>query len=299
MSRFSGIDKYWQEADLSINGRTAKALMQAGVKVHPCRECGTSAKAPYTPRGFLAASSDPIDRDRWSLMFPRAVWGLPCALNNVLALDADRHGKGDGVANLFALFQRYQFDRRTVPAVITPSGGMHFYFNRPLGLGQTRGTLCQAVDVRDNAYVIAPGCTMADGREYQLVEGTLEQFARAIGSRRLPDPPEWLLPMLVHPPIAQRTDLQTPATVDDETLKNQIKGIVRAILRAEEGTRNLLLFWGACRLAEMVAADLIGLEIAEMLLDDAGTHIGLPPREIRATAISGLRRVLGGNHNAR
>jgi len=298
MGKFSDIDKYWQDANSSINARTADTLMQAGVKVHPCRERGTSAKAPYTPRGFLAASSDPIDLDRWSLMFPRAIWGLPCALNNVLALDADRHGKGDGVANLFALFQRHQFNRRTVPAVITPSGGMHFYFNRPLGLGQTRGTLCQAVDIRDNAYVIAPGCTLADGREYQLIEGTLEQFARAIGSRRLPDPPEWLLPMLVHPPIEPRTNLQTPATLDDETVQNQIKGILRTILRAEEGTRNMLLFWGACKLAEMVAADLVALGIVEMLLDDAGTRIGLPSREIRATAISGLRKVLGGDHDA-
>ena len=179
------------------NFLTASALMRAGVMVFPCQEGGSSAKAPYIRRGFKEASTDPIKADLWLAKYPNAVWGLPCAMNGVLVLDADRHGKGDGVANLFALFEGNRFDWRNVPTVATPNGGYHFYFSRPVTMGQTRATLCEAVDVRDNAYVIAPDCWMLNGLRYSLVEGTLHQFAEAIATHCLPEPPAWMIPLLV------------------------------------------------------------------------------------------------------
>lgn len=279
------------------NIRTRSALMRAGVTVFPCQEGGAFAKAPYTRRGFKDATTDQLTADLWSLKYPGAVWGLPCAMNGVLVLDADRHGKGDGVANILALFESNQFDWRSVPTVATPSGGYHFYFNRPAGMGRTRATLCQAVDIRDNAYVIAPECRMLGGRGYALVEGNLTQFAEAIATHCLPDPPIWMTPMLVHPPAPKWTG--STRSVDEEALKKQVKGILLAVLRAEEGNRNRLLFWAACRLAELVRADLLALEVAEMLLDEAGSRVGLPVPETRNTAISGLRTILRGARDAR
>src|SRR5687768_14436803 len=89
----------------SQNFLTATALIAAGVNVFPCVEGGSTAKAPYTRHGFKEASTDPIKVDLWLSKYPDAIWGLPCAMNGVLVLDADRHGKGDGVANLLALFE--------------------------------------------------------------------------------------------------------------------------------------------------------------------------------------------------
>ena len=273
-------------------------LMRAGVKVFPCRELGAALKTPYINRGFKQATADILIGEVWARKFPHAVWGLPCALNNVLVLDADRHGKGDGVANLLALFARHGFDWHDVPTVATPNSGYHFYFNRPAGLGPTKAHLCEAVDVRDNGYVIAPECQMGDGRWYRLVEGGLTDFAEAIAARLLPDPPEWMMPMLVHPPASKWVGASKPVAVDDETLRNQIKGLMLSALRAEEGNRNKLLFWVTCRLAEMVRDDLLAIEVAEMLLEELGARIGLPMRETRNTAISGLRTILGGDHDA-
>lgn len=298
VSRFSDIGRYWQCAERSPNICTATLLMQANVKIFPCREGGPDLKAPYTARGYHAASINPVMREIWSRDYPDAGWGVPCAPNNIIVLDADRHGDADGVASLFALFQRYQFDHRSVPAVTTPNNGMHFYFKRPAGLGQTRGTLCRAVDIRDKAYVIAPGCRMADGRVYRLVEGTIEQFAGAIGTQSLAEPPEWMLPMLIHPPRPQRTISPTLATADEETLKNQIRGILKALLRAEQGTRNKLLYWAACRLGEMILTEIITYELAEALLERAGEELGLSAREIRSTIASGLRKAREGDRNA-
>lgn len=273
------------------------ALMRAGVKVFPCREGGLSPKAPYTRRGFKEATTDLRAASAWSVTYPGAIWGLPCAANGVLVLDADRHGKGDGVANLIALFERWGFDWRSVPTVSTPNGGYHFYFKRPCALGRTKATLCEAVDIRDKAYVVAPGCQMPDGRSYRLVEGTLEDFTEAVAARWLPEPPSWMLPMLIHPPVPPPAETAPP--IDDERIKNQIKGLIVALLSAEDGNRNRLLFWVACRLAELVREELLALELAEMLLDDAGHRIGLSTREIRATAISGLRTAWEGEHDVR
>lgn len=276
---------------------TGSALMRAGVMVFPCQEGGASAKAPYTRRGFKDATTDQLTADLWSLKYPGAIWGMPCALNGVLVLDADRHGKGDGVGNILAIFERHQFDWRTVPVVATPSGGYHFYFRRPDGLGRTKATLCDAVDVRDNAYVITPDCTMRDGRRYDLVEGTALQLAYSIAARSLPIPPAWLVAMLLHPPAPPPRGSAEP--MDDEALLNQIKGIIGATLQAEEGNRNMLFFWAACRLAEMVNADLLVQEWAAAVLEETGTRLGLPERETLATIASSLRTAREGDRNAR
>lgn len=276
--------------------------MAAGIKVIPCREWGATIKAPYVKRGFKEATTDILIWEVWAQKFPLAVWGIPCALNNFLVLDADRHGEADGVANLLALFSLHGFDWRNVPRVATPNDGFHLYFNRPPGMGPTKGNLCKAVDIRDNGYVIAPDCQMGNGRWYRLIDGTLEELAYAISARKLPDPPEWMVSLLVHPPVPRWTG--TPPFVattepEDDALRNQIKGLILSLLGAEEGNRNKHLFWTACRLAEMVRDDLLALAVAEMLLDEAGARIGLTVQETRDTSVSALRTILGGEHDAR
>lgn len=52
-------------------------------------------------------------------------------------------------------------------------------------------------------------------------------------------------------------------------------------------------------MAEMVRDDLLALAAAEMLLDEAGARIGLTVQETRGTAVSALRTILGGEHDAR
>jgi hypothetical protein len=263
----------------------------------PCQEGGASAKAPYSRRGFKDASADPSKVDLWLSKHPGAMWGVPCAMNGALVLDADRHGKGDGVASLLTLFERHHFCWQAVPVVATPNGGFHFYFRRPDGLGPTKARLCDAVDIRDNAYVIAPGCALVDGRSYKLVEGTLEQFATAIARGSIPAPPDWLIQMLVHQP--RPLPHETAGPIDDETIRHQVMGIMTALLDAQQGERNNYLYWAACRFADMIRTDLISYLLAEMLLERAGAALGLSERETRTTVVSGLRKAWEGGDDAR
>lgn len=269
------------------NFELARAYAAFSVPVFPCREAGERAKSPYIANGYHQANASPDILRQWAAMYPRALYGLPCAPNGLFVLDADRHGNGDGVANIMALFARHGFDWQSVPVVQTPGDGLHCLFQKPVGLGKTKGRIADAVDVRDNGYIIAPGNTLPDGRHYALVNGTVEQLATAIANRSLPLMPEWLIASVLQPYRAP-TPLKAPANV--EAAANQLRGLVHAIVSAPSGNRNRVLYWAACRLGGFVSQGIVGGEAALALLLAAGQQAGLGENETHATAMSGLHQ---------
>jgi len=277
---------------VSANRDIALTYARHGVCIFPCREVDSArgkAKAPYSRNGYHDASTDNRQLKTWDALHPAAIYGLPCASNGVFVLDADRHGSGDGVESICALFAHYGFNLSSYPCVRTPRDGLHVIFRRPTELGKTIGRLTATIDVRDNAYIIAPGTVLPDGRQYQLLNGTIEGLAEAIGKRTLPLLPNWLADLVIQPPLQVKT--QTQAPTDPDILKKQICGLVRKVVCAPEGNRNRVLFWASCRVAALVAQGLIGGGDALALLTEAGRQAGLSNYEATATAKSGLRRV--------
>ncbi len=277
---------------MNSNQSIALTYARHGVYIFPCREVDSArgkAKAPCTRNGYHGASTDNSQLQIWERAHPTALYGLPCATNGVFVLDADRHGNGDGVESIFALFTHYGFNLFLYPCVRTPRDGLHVIFRRPAELGKTNGTLSAAIDVRDNAYIIAPGTVLPDGRQYQLLNGTIEGLAEAIGKRTLPLLPNWLADLVVQPPLQVKTQTQAPTDLD--ILKKQICGLIRKVVCAPEGNRNRVLFWASCRVGALVAQGLIGAGDALALLIEAGRQAGLSNYEATATAKSGLRRV--------
>jgi hypothetical protein len=220
-------------------------------------------------------------------MYRNALYGLPCAPLNLFVLDADRHGNGDGVANVMAAFSLHGFDWQSVPVVQTPGDGLHFIFQKPAGLGKTKGKIAEAVDVRDNGYIIAPGNVLPDGRRYALVNGSIEQLAAAIASHSLPSMPEWLIAAALQP---YRAPPSFKPSVNAEAATNQLRGLVQAVIGAPSGNRNHLLYWAACRLGGLVSQGIVGGDAALALLIEAGQQSGLGIGEATATVLSGLRQ---------
>lgn len=271
----------------TANSWLANVYAQYGVPVFPCREAGERAKSPYVANGYHQANTDPDLLKQWAAMYRNALYGLPCAPNGLFVLDADRHGNGDGVANILNIFAQYGFDWQSVPVVQTPGDGLHFIFQRPAGLPKTKGKIAEAVDVRDNGYIIAPGNTLPDGRRYGLVHGTIEQLASAIASRSLPIMPVWLVAAALRPYRAP-TPFKAPANVEVAT--NQLRGLLQAVIGAPAGNRNRALYWAACRLAGLVSQGIVNAEAATALLVEAGRQAGLSQGETHATVMSGLRQ---------
>ena len=269
------------------NGVLASIYAHFGVPVFPCREAGDRAKSPYVSNGYHQANTHPDLLKVWASMYRGALYGLPCAPNNLFVLDADRHGNGDGVANVMAIFARHGFHWQSVPVVQTPGDGLHFIFQKPDGLAKTKGKIAEAVDVRDNGYIIAPGNVLPDGRRYAMLNGSIEQLAAAIASRSLPLMPEWLVAIALQP-YRPPASFQPPANAEAAT--NQLRGLVQAVICAPSGNRNRLLYWAACRLGGLVSQGIIGSDAALALLIEAGQQAGLRIGEATATALSGLRQ---------
>lgn len=269
-----------------MNGALAVIYAKAGIPVFPCREAGTLAKSPYIKRGYHSASVEMALLSCWASMHPNAVYGLPCNPNGLLVLDADRHGQGDGVASLLALFDRYGFDLQSAPCVRTPRNGLHIIFARPADLEKTKGALTDAIDIKDNGYIIAPGNILPDGRAYQLLNGSIDQLASCIASNTLPAVPDWLRSLIVSSPkpISPSGNYKT----NPQQCINSLTGIVRTIINAGEGSRNQALYWAACRIGELIQQGAINEQAAYALLVEAGAQVGLPNHEAYATAKSGI-----------
>lgn len=278
----------------SNNAELARIAMINGVKIFPCRSADDALgriKSPLTRRGYHDAECQLSRLYAWVNQYPNAMYGLPCAPNDVFVLDADRHGNGDGVEMLMTLFGYHRFDWRTVPCVRTPSDGLHVIFARPAGLGKTLGKVATAIDIRDNGYIILPGSTTADGRRYEILNGTVERLSEHIAKRWLPAIPEWLRTLVEQKP-AQSMGRRPRMSMGRQI--SQIEGILNSVRTAACGERNKLLHWAACRVGEAVAIGSISFSDAEALLVHAGSCCGLGEAEVRSTVRSGLQKTTSG-----
>lgn len=284
---------------MTPNHAAALTYCGYGVRIIPVREANSSAgpaKAPYVPGGFRSATAERRQIDRWRATFPSAAYGLPCRMNGIIAIDADRHGAGDGVTEVLALFERFGVEPSAGPVVITPRDGRHFIYRRPDGLGETRGKIGSAVDVRDNAYVVAAGSVMATGGCYALAAGTVSQLAAAIASGSLPLLPQALCDLIAKPaPPPRRHKEHVPSPLPgaisarcEVDPRPRLAGLVRAVASAPPGQRNATLHWAACRAGELVGAGVLPLHVAFAALVEAGFIIGLTERETVATIRSGM-----------
>ncbi|MCM3566437.1 hypothetical protein, partial [Hydrogenophaga intermedia] len=69
----------------------------------------------------------------------------------------------------------------------------------------------------------------------------------------------------------------------------RLEGLLRTLGQAQEGQRNTVLRWTACRVGEMLAGgELPDAWRAAAALEIVATSIGLTPREARATIRSGF-----------
>jgi hypothetical protein len=185
-----------------------------------------------------------------------------------------------------ALFDHYKFDYGSAPCVRTPRNGLHVIFARPAGLGKAKGKLSDAIDIKDNGYIIAPGNILPDGRAYRLLNGSVEQLAGCISANTLPPVPEWLKQLIVQPP----KPVKKPSTYQPTAQQcvNSVSGIVRTVINAGEGNRNRALYWASCRIGELARQGAINEQAAFALLVEAGTQAGLSAPEVHATAKSGM-----------
>ncbi len=158
----------------------SERLLQLGriVPIHP----GT--KRPWVRSVIASASSDPAVISKWAKTRPGCAWGLRIESNDLIVLDLEGTGKGNGRRTLDWIECDHGLRLPDGPVSTTPSGGRHMYFRLPQAyIGKirnwTRALPGIDVRVRGGLVVIPP----SPGRMW------LESF----DDLALEELPEWFL----------------------------------------------------------------------------------------------------------
>jgi hypothetical protein len=237
-------------------------------------DCGdNAAKHPLTVHGQNDATTDLRQVTAWWTRWPWANIGSRPRAENVV-LDVDPRHAGD--VHLLDLTQRHG----PLPATLTArtgGGGQHIWLRYN---GKARGQLCQGIDVKTSTgYLVMPPSLHISGRRYEWM-----------AVLPIAPSPGWV-GQLLDPPAPIRRD--TPIDPALAGSRQAVAGLLRAVLTAPEGKRNIMLNWASYRLFEKVRDGHLTETAAEPMLLDAATDVGLPDDQSRRTIGSARRAVLG------
>ncbi|HIW95181.1 MAG TPA: bifunctional DNA primase/polymerase [Candidatus Corynebacterium gallistercoris] len=224
-------------------------------------------KRPLTRHGFKDFTTNPMQIRRWWSQHPTANIGArPPKWTVVLDIDP-RNG---GLETWQHLTGKSTHPTDTL-VTLTGSGGWHIWYRLPYA-APIRGHAGDGIDVKArNGYLVMPGSIHPDtGRAYECVNWCA-----------LADLPELPTQLRKHVYTAP----PKPAPVIPRNLQRKTTGahLVRWLADAQDGSRNLMLFWAACRAVEH------GYDILPDLAATAEA-IGLPADEVARTITSAKRQ---------
>jgi hypothetical protein len=165
-----------------------RAMLEAALRYadlgYPVFPCLGDAKEPKTGHGFLDASIDPEEIERWWSDAPYANLAIATAGLAVIDIDGNDNtwlsSEPDKLLQLAA-----------APTALTPHDGRHHVFRQPAGRAWrcTNGRLAPKVDTRaDGGYLLVAPSRVGRGR-YRWLEGQ----ELDVSADRLPEPPDWLV----------------------------------------------------------------------------------------------------------
>lgn len=235
-------------------------LAKRGLPVFPC----DNDKRPFTAHGFKDACVDLDLIHRWWTRWPTALIGVPTGMK-FCVVDVDlQHREA-----------QQWYARAKIPITrihVTRSGGRHILFRPHDKVGCSAGKLWPHVDTRGSGgYIIWWPAERLD----------------VLHAETLASVPDWIIGKL-NPPAPPPPPPRT-VTQGSEHVRQKLNGIIRTIAAAREGERNRVTFWGACRLAEMVAEFTLGQNDAIDIAVEAASRNGLPRREALRTAQSAFQ----------
>lgn len=217
----------------------------------------------------------------WWQRWPEANIGLATgSINDIVVLDVDPRNGGD--AALADLERRFGLLPQTAISH-TGSGGRHVLFRHVPGVRGGSHRLGPGLDIKsEGGYIVAPPSVHPSGRRYAW------QVDAQLGSVEIAMAPAWLKPALVTAPQPPRLGPKVSRCVIGLG-RARLAALARTVVRATEGSRNCVLFWAACRVAEMVAQNQLAGAFAMQVLVIAAQRAGLPEHEASRTVESAFR----------
>lgn len=141
-------------------------------------KCSSPGKHPIQIGGFNTATREKTKITAWWERWPNANVGIATGPSGLAVIDVDpRHGGDDAFAGLSERFGSFE-----TAAVVTGSGGSHYYFRAPdsvtikstsASFADAKGEKLEGVDVRAaGGYVVAPPSRHISGDTYQWDAGS-------------------------------------------------------------------------------------------------------------------------------
>lgn len=241
------------------------------------------SKLPAVPkteggRGVLDATLDINQIEKWAARWPSANIGLACGgESGILVLDIDI-GNG-GLQSIRAL----QAAGKQFPSTVmsrTANGGWHAYFAYTPGPNNSKSRLGRGLDIRTSGgYVLAPPSELDGGKFYRWLRQPLGRFLVSF--------PAWAVQAL-------KPREETPFYTERVGIPGDIEPLVKKVLELGNGERNAILYWAACRGAEMASRGEVSPSAVTNALRGAAHQQGLSLKEADKTIGSAFNKVLGG-----
>lgn len=270
---------------------------------HPdCARC-RAEKAPR--RGWRWQShrtaNPAVVRKHWPADGPNL--GIACGPSRLVVVDLDtpahgadlpdqwrRSGVHEGADVLACLLEEHGQGWPATHTVMTASRGMHLYFQavpgRPIPNSVNR--VGPMIDVRGDGnsdgtpgggYVLGAGSSVG-GTRYETIDDSPPIAL-----------PDWLANLAdTRPPPRPRPDPAATGAAPPRP-RARFVGLLDTLLTAPVGQRNSILYWTACRAAELVRPGDLDEASVVTALTVAATSIGLTDREASATIGSAFGRV--------
>lgn len=157
-------------------------------------------------------------------------FGIDCERNGLVVVDPDTQ---DALTAFGDLWKKHEGTRRLRTYAVKTPHGHHFYFNAIEGLV-----------VRNSVSRLAPNLDIRGVGGFVNAPPTPGYRVLLRGPVR--DLPEWLAHLLVAPrPKRSNTDGLSDAR------QHSLGGLIATLANARPGTRNNILYWCLCRVAEM------------------------------------------------
>jgi hypothetical protein len=257
---------------------SALELACRGFSCFPCN----ADKRPACAHGFKEATTDPIALQRLWAVSPGVLVGVATGpASGIAVVDVDaKHPE----AHAWWLDNRGQLMPTRVHR--TTSGGLHLVYRDLDGLRCSTSRIAKGVDVRAaGGYVCwwpAAGCPVLSNHPCTPWPSFLAYLAQDQDAAPTA-------------PVRAGTP-RRPVTADE--IEARIFGLLKYVHGAAEGERNARLFWGACKIRNMVAHREISDEVGNQAFEELrqiGIHIGLPNWEVVRTIQSAVsvRNVAG------
>jgi hypothetical protein len=185
-----------------LNHEVMLRLARARISFFPCM---LEIKRPCFGMRFTTGSAiNEAGANYFRRRYPNSRPAINCGGAGLVVIDLDRgHGDGaDGVAEFDRLLDQHGELPEGVPAVRTPSNGVHLYFMQPPGIepiGNSAGRIAPGIDVRGHhGFVVAPDSVNGDGELYQRIAGTPD-LCESFSAKTIPPLPAWLAELAENP----------------------------------------------------------------------------------------------------